>query len=312
MNSGNEMTSVKLQTQAKTGSPLKGALGAIMGIAAGASFGFGGAVSQILGRQGFSVFNIVAAQFLCGVIIMGILTIFTKRAHFSSKEIIMLVVLGAISTISSVTYYLAIDLLSVSQAVAIQFQYVWMTIVLQLVTEKKKPNVRTLIVVALVLVGTLLGSGLMDEILSGTIKTNMLGVGCALICALFYAIFIFMNGKVAADQPPVARTFVLVCGGFVVSLTVGWSFYLNPAQMGALIPGGILMSIMMSVLPVLCIVGASMRLPSGVVAVLTSTELPAAVLAGIILLGESVTPLVVVGVVLILIGVFMAEGKSEV
>ena len=38
------------------------ALGVAMGIVAGVSFGFGGAISQILGRQGFTVFDIATAQ----------------------------------------------------------------------------------------------------------------------------------------------------------------------------------------------------------------------------------------------------------
>lgn len=71
------------------------------------------------------------------------------------------------------------------------------------------------------------------------------------------------------------------------------------------------MAVVMSILPVLCIVGASLRLPSGIVAVLTSTELPAAVVAGVLLLGETVTPLVIAGVVMILAGVALSEARGS-
>ena len=239
------------------------ALGVAMGIVAGVSFGFGGAISQILGRQGFTVFDIATAQFFCAVVILGVLTLFTRRAHFAPKEVAMLIGLGAVSTISSITYYLAIDLLSVATAVAIQFQYVWMTIVLQLVVEKKKPSKRIIVIVTLVVVGTLFGSGLADEVLSGGLTADPLGIACALVCALFYALFIFANGRVAPDQPPIARTFVLVIGGFIVTSAIGWNFYTQPDLVVSLLPGGVVMAVVMSILPVLCIVGASLRLPSG-------------------------------------------------
>ena len=72
------------------------------------------------------------------------------------------------------------------------------------------------------------------------------------------------------------------------------------------------MGLIMSVIPVLCIVGSSTVLPGGIVAILTSTELPAAVLAGVILFREPVTPLVVVGVVLILASVAITEGGDAI
>lgn len=285
-------------------------LGIIMAVGAGTSFGFGGALSQILGRQGWGVFDIVAAQFLCAVVILGAMTAFTKRARFTGRDIALLVVLGAVSTISSATYYLAIDLLSVSAAVAIQFQYVWIVIVMQLASERRRPDVQTVVVIALVMGGTVLGSGVADELMGGGMSLSASGIAFALICAVFYALFIFFNGRVAPDQPPVARTFVLSLGGFAVSLVFGHGFYLDLSANVGLIPGGIAMALIMTIVPVLCIVGASTRLQSGLVAVLTSIELPAAALAGVLLLGEHVTPLVVAGVILILAGVAVSNMRK--
>lgn len=287
-----------------TGKLLSGA----MGLAAGISFGFGGAVSSLIGAQGFSVMHIVMAQFICAVVIMGVLTIFSKRPKFSAKTIAQLVVLGAVSTISSITYYLAINLLSVGSAVAIQFQYVWMTVVIQAIAERKAPNGLVIVAVFMVIVGTLFASGLADEFLSGAFTANALGLVFALICAVFYALFIFFNGRIAPDEPAAPRTFVMVSGGFIVALFVGGDLFLNPSELVALLPGGLVLGLMMSVIPVLCIVGASSRLPGGIVAILTSTELPAAVLAGALIFGDAVTPLVVIGVVLILVSVALVEG----
>lgn len=283
-------------------------LSGAMGLAAGISFGFGGAVSSIVGGMGFTVFHIVMAQFICAVIIMGIIALFSKRPRLTGKTVVQLAVLGAISTISSITYYLAIDLLSVSSAVAIQFQYVWMTVVIQAIAERKAPRPFVIVAVLMVILGTFFASGLADELIAGAFTADPLGLAFALVCALFYAIFIFFNGRIAPDEPAAPRTLVMVAGGFVVALFVGGDLFLDPSELVALLPGGLVLGLLMSVIPVLCIVGASSNLPGGIVAILTSTELPAAVLAGALIFGDAVTPLVVVGVILILVSVALVEG----
>ena len=290
----------------------KKVLAGLMGIAAGASYGLGGAVSKIVGQGGYTVMHMVMAQFVCALLVLCVLTLFTKKPSFSLKIIIKLVVLGAISTISSITYYMAIELLSVSSAVALQFQYVWITVVFQAISDRKLPSKGVLLAVLMVIFGTLFSSGLADEFISGTFTADPLGIVFALICALFYAIFIFFNGRIAPEQPAIPRTLVMVLGGFIVSLFCGGDLFFNPQEMISLLPGGMALGLIMSVIPVLCIVGASNALPGGIVAILTSTELPAAVLAGFIIFSEPVTPLVLIGVVLILVSVAITEGGDAV
>lgn len=286
------------------------ALGGGAGVIAGLSFGFGGAVSRLLGEEGYTIPHIVAVQFLCAFVILGVLCIFTKKPTLDLKSVSKLVLLGIVSTVSSLTYYLAISFLTVGSAVAIQFQYVWIVVVFQAIAERKAPKPTVLLAVVMVVFGTVFCSGLADEFVSGSFKAHPVGIALALVCAFTYALFIFFNGKIAPDQPPVPRTFVMVSGGFLLSLLVGGDVYMQPALLGEMIPGGIVMGLLMSVLPVLCIVVASSRLPGGLVAILTSTELPAAVLAGALMFGESVTPLVVLGVVLILGSVVLSEGAE--
>jgi len=283
-------------------------LAGLMGIAAGASYGIGGAVSKIVGQGGYTVMHVVMAQFICALLVLCVLTPFSKRPSFSKTSVVKLMVLGAVSTISSITYYMAIDLLSVGSAVALQFQYVWITVVFQAVADSKVPSKIVIFAVVLVIFGTLFSSGLADEFLSGEFTADPLGIVYALICALFYAIFIFFNGRIASDQPAVPRTLVMIIGGFIVTLFCGGDLFLNPHELVELLPGGLALGLVMSVIPVLCIVGSSSALPGGIVAILTSTELPAAVLAGAIIFSETVTPLKAVGVVLILVSVIITEG----
>ena len=58
-------------------------------------------------------------------------------------------------------------MLSVSAAVAIQFQYVLITVLFQAVFERKLPGKWTVLSAVLIVVGTFFGSGMADEALSG-------------------------------------------------------------------------------------------------------------------------------------------------
>lgn len=305
------MQSRKISASKKHGLPGMGKVfGGFAGIIAGLSFGFGGATSRLLGNQGYTVPHIIAMQFLCAFVILGFLCVFTKKPTLDWKSTCKLMLLGIINTLSSLTYYLAISYLTVGSAVAIQFQYVWIVVAFQAILERKFPRPIVIIAVILVIAGTLFCSGLVDEFISGSLKAHPIGIAFALVCAFTYALFIFFNGKVASDQPPVSRTFITIIGGLFVSVLIGGDIYLQPSLLVEMLPGGILISLIMSVIPILCIIVASTRLPGGLVAILTSMELPAAVFAGVLLFGENVTPFVALGVVMILCSVVLSEGAE--
>ena len=288
-------------------SPGGKASAAVLALLAGASFGVGGAISQVVASLGFSVMQVCFGQYVFALAILGVLVAVRFRPSVSAKEAVQLITLGAVSCVSSLSYYLAIDMLSVSAAVAIQFQYVWIVVVFQAVFDRKLPGKWTVASAALILAGTFFGSGMADEVFSSGIDMSPAGLLFAIVCAVFYALFIYLNGRVAIEHHPVTRTFFEVIGGAVLILALmpfngGFAF-----DFIALAPWGVVMGVVMSVVPVLCIVVASNKLSGGLVAILTSTELPVAVLAGALLLGEKVTPLIAGGVVIIVGAIALAQ-----
>lgn len=280
---------------------------ALFALIAGSSYGVGGALSQIVKSQGFAIPIIVVAQFEASLIILGILIVVRFRPQMDIKTIWKLVAVGAISTISSYAYYLAIDILSVGQAVAFQFQYVWIAIVIQSIMEHKRPSIWVVISSVLIIIGTIFGSGLADEFLAGDVLMDPMGITLALLCAIFYALFIYLNGKVACEHPPVTRTFFMVAGGLAVSLIALPLMGAEQCNLASLVPWGVLMGLVMSVIPCICIAASAARLPSGIVAILTSSELPMAVFAGCLILGETATPLTIFGVCIICGSIVLSE-----
>ena len=280
---------------------------ALCALVAGCSYGVGGALSQIVKSQGFEVMHVVLAQTVAGVCILGVLFAVKFRQRIPRSDIAKLVMIGVASAIASICYFFAIDLLSVGATVAIQFQYVWMVVLFVGIADRKMPGRWTLISSALIIVGSVLGSGMADELLSGRFTMDPLGLVLALGCALFYAASIFFNGRIATQFNPVPRAFYQACGGLA---TVAFTFVAMgtlACDVMRLAPWGLVMGLVMCVIPVLSIVIASTNLDGGLVSILTSSELPMAVLSGFLLLRETVTPLIVIGVAVILGAIALAQ-----
>ncbi len=279
-------------------------------LVAGCAYGVGGTVSQIVKSQGFALNHIVVAQFLAATIILGFFVVVRFRPHAKPSEVIKLMLVGAMSVSSSYFYYYAIDYLSVGSAVAIQFQYVWIAVVLTSIAAKRLPSIWVAMSAVFIIAGSMLASGLVDEMLSGKLVMNPVGLMCGFGCALTYGLFIFLNGRVATDVNPVARTFFMVLAGLIMSVVIAPDFFTGSCDVIAIIPGGIAMGLIMSVIPCVCLAVAAVKIPGGIVAILTSLELPTAVLSGAVILGETVTPLVIIGVVIILASIVLSEADS--
>lgn len=283
----------------------------VAALAVGASYGLGGVVNQVITAQGISVLNLTVYQFAVATVVLGLLTACFFRDRLSLKEILQLCCIGVFCAGASVCYFLAIDMLTVGQAVSIQFQYVWMAVVVQCVAERLVPNKYVVFSIVLVVIGSAMGSGLVDELLSQGASFSVAGALFGIACAVCQALFIYLNSRVALDKKPVPRTFVVVASGLVVMLFVSPDFLARFSEMLAFLSGGIVMGLVVSVLPCLCLAFASSRLDGGLIAILTSVELPVAVGAGALVLGETVTPLGVAGVCLIVGSIVISQVKGR-
>ena len=282
-------------------------MAAAFALAAGTSYGFGGAVSQVVKSQGFEIIHIMVAQYATAAVILGVLVLVRFRAKVAGGDVLRLFGVGALAAISVFGYYFAIDVLSVGQAIAMQFQYVWIAVVIQSVLDRIVPGKWVVVSALLIIFGTVFGSGLADELLSGGVSMNPVGVAAAMLCAVANAFFIVMNGRTATEYPPVVRTFFMTIGSLLVALAVLPFVAKGPCDIVALIPGGTAMGLIMTVVPVLCIASAAMRLPGGLLAILTSSELPMGVIAGCLLLGETTTPFKAFGIAVIFASIVLSN-----
>ena len=281
---------------------------------AGLSYGCSGTVSQLFSAQGLSVGNITVVQFLLSALVLTVPVAVRHHDFPSAKETLKLLVVGLFQPGAAICYYSAISMLTVGQATAMQFQYVWMAVVIQCIVEKTAPKKVAVASSLLVVVGTIFGSGIVDELILGTSGgLSLAGLGFGTACALFYAIFLYFNGAVASETHPITRSFVISISGVIVSSLLYPSTYMDfMANPVAFVPCGIVMGCLTLIVPVMCLSFAARYLDGSKIALMTSLELPAAALSGFLVLGDSLSALVIAGIVVILAAVIISAKGGDV
>lgn len=278
---------------------------------AGIAFGCMGTGSQLMARQGFGLTEIAASQFIVAALVMGVLSLAKFRNFPDRSSCVKLLGVGLLQPISALCLYCGIDNLTVGQAVAIQFQYVWLTIAIQSAVDRKLPSGRVVLAALVIIVGTLLASGVAEDVLSDNSALNAVGIAFSVACAIAYSFFLFFNGRVAVDTHPVPRSFLLLVSGAVITAIMAPELFAGGlGHIAAIAPGALVLGLMTTV-PVLCVSYASSRISGGTLAILTSMELPAAVVTGVVVLADPTSIVKIAGVSLIMIGIIVSEiGKK--
>ena len=270
-------------------------------------YGIGGALSEVCNQQGFEVAQYTLAEYCGAIVMLGILLLAKYRAKIPLRDVLQLLALGAVGAFAAIAYYFAIDLLSVGQAVSSQFQYIWIMVIMQAVYSRALPTKITVVAALLTIIGTVLGSGFLDELVGGKAVMNPVGLISAVACAVFYATHVFANGHVAVDQPAVPRAFFQAVSGLVVSTVFLFAVGQQSLDFAGILPWTIVLGLTMNMLPVIFIIIASRKLNGGIVGILLSAELPVAVIMGVLVLGESVNIVRIIGLVIIVAGVILSQ-----
>lgn len=287
-------------------------LASLAAAVAGISYGLAGTVSQLFAAQGLSVGNITVVQFVASAIILAVPVIIRYHDFPSAKDTVKLLVVGLFQPGSAICYYTAISMLTVGQAVAMQFQYVWIAVVIQCIVERVAPKKMAVISSLLIVFGTIFGSGIADEVMSGSGGgLSLLGLAVGGACAICYAVFIYFNGRVATDTHPITRSFIISLSGVVLSSILYPGTYADMvADPMAFIPCGVVMGCLTLLIPVMCLSFAGRQLDGGTVAMLTALELPAAAFSGFLVLGDALSGFVVFGI-LVILGAVVLSSKGD-
>jgi drug/metabolite transporter (DMT)-like permease len=280
---------------------------AIIVLVGAASYGVLATFVKIGYSMGFSVAEVTGSQMFFGALILWVvgLTQFKKWTKPSPKAVLFLLGAGTLSGLTGVFYYTSLQHLPASIAIILLFQFTWIGVLYEWIIDRQQPTKQTYIVVSLIMIGTLLSANVMDASFR---DLSVFGLLMGFFSAFTFAGYIYVSGKVSTEISPWLRSPLMVTGAFIIIFIIFPPTFLTS---GVLFEGltGIAVSIAIfgAVLPTICFTFGVPKTGIGMATVLSSIELPVAILMAWAFLSEDVILIQWVGVSLILFAIALEK-----
>lgn len=270
-------------------------------------FGFTPVFAKLGFSYGYSLGQINIVQMLISSFLLWSITLI-KRPSFkglTKKNLPLIMLTGCFTGLTSIFYYGAMQYLPASLAIILMFQFVWIGIILEWIFSKVKPAPITVLSIFLILIGVFLASNIINGDIQGLpLKGFLFGI----LSAFTYAGFIFFSGKVAVDVDPLARTSLMATGSTILILIIFMRDLPSVFPLETnLVATAVGVSLFGAVFPPLFFAVGAPLVSGGIANILTSIELPIAILSASIILSETVTPLQWLGTAIILAAIALNE-----
>lgn len=278
----------------------------------GASFfGFTPIFAKLGFSYGYSLGQINIVQMIISFVLLWSLALI-KRSRFdglTKKNVLQIMMTGCFVGLTSIFYYGSLQYLPASLAIILLFQFVWIGILLEWIFNKIKPAPITVLSILLILVGVFFSSNILNGEIQGL---PLKGIIFGILSAFTYAGFIFFSGKVAVNVNPWIRSSFMATGStiLVLILFVRDIPSVLPLE-NTLLTTAMGVSLFGAVLPPLFFAAGAPLISGGIANILTSIELPIAIVSASIILSETVTPLQWVGTAIILMAIAFNEVGSN-
>ena len=277
---------------------------ALLVFLAGSSYGFIVPAVKAALQVGVYPADFLPLQYLVALVACMTFAIVRRTRFADVRSCAKMALLGVLTGCTSICYYTSVSLLPSAAALTLLFQYVWVSVLIECIVERKLPSRSTVVAVVIVLVGTVFAAGVFE----GAVETlDPMGVIAGAGSAVFYALYLYLSGRIGADQPAALRAAMLPIGGLVVTSLANPACYVTAAFDSAVWPFAIGMSILGVILPTTLINYASPKLSAGMVSVMASSELPVGIFAAWAIVGDAPSALVLFGAMLVLAGIIIKQ-----
>lgn len=254
---------------------------------------------------GHTVYELTGSQYLFGLLLLLLTIPFIKKVKVTFKQAGALMLTGTALSLTGIFYGLSLERVSASLAIVLLFQFTWIGIVLEAIYERKIPSRNKIISVIFLIIGTVFASNLITS--SGqTLQLD--GFIYGLLSAVTYAVFIFASGKVAAGVPSIQRSIFITLGGLLVLVFVAGPILLkNGIHLDGLWKYSLAMAFFGAIFPIVLFAIGTPKIDAGLATIVGSVELPAAIVAAMLILGEKISSAQTIGITLILIGISIPQ-----
>lgn len=282
------------------------------------SFGVLSTIVKTAYGDGYSLGEITGSQTFFGMIMLWIVYLFQRKTgiglspskvsevgNVNSKTRWWLVMLaGTFTGLVGIFYYQCVKLLPASIAIILLMQYLWISMLIEAVVFRKKPQKERLTAAGIVLVGTVLAGGIFNS----EVTLNIKGIVFGLLAATCYAVFILTSGRVGNDLPVFKKSALLISGSCILTWIIFPPlFFIDGAFLGGLYKWGLALAALGTVIPPLFFSIGMPRTGVSLGAILSAAELPTAVTVSHFILDENVALLQWLGVAIILSAIVLSN-----
>ena len=283
--------------------------GFLYGAIAAASYGMNPLFTLPLYAAGMSVDSVLFYRYLFAVIVLGILMKLQKQSFALKKtDILPLVIMGLLFSFSSLFLFMSYNYMDAGIASTILFVYPVMVAVIMGVFFKEKISLITMFSIMLALSGiALLYQG------DGNRPLSTMGILLVLLSSLSYAIYIVgVNRSSLSSLPTIKLTFYAILFGLSIYVVrLNFCTDLQAVPSGWLWADTLTLAILPTALSMICIAQAIHYIGSTPTAILGALEPVTALFFGVLLFHETLTPRLIVGILMILIAVTLIfTGKT--
>lgn len=291
-------------------SVLKGSLLVAIGAC---SYGMLTTFVKIAYEQGYTSHEVTFAQVFLGLVGLLLLNFLFGRKQTQpqvkslTKSRMKLILAGTTIGLTSTFYYLAVKYIPVSIGIVMLMQSVWMSVVLESILQRKMPSFKKIIAVVAILAGTLMATNVLND----AVELDWRGLGWGVLAAMSYTGTIFCSNTVSLELPSLKRSLWMMVGAVLVVSIISLPHLMESFNLDILYKWGLFLALFGTIIPPLLYTAGMPKIEVGLGAIITSIELPAAVLMAYFLLNEQVSWLQWLGIFLILMAVVQMNLKKK-
>lgn len=297
------------RTMKTSNSILKGSLFIIL---AACCYGMLGTFVKMAYRDGYGTAEVTISQFSLGFITLLILNLIIKKKEVvqvnkksSIKSYVKVIVAGSSLGLTSIFYYMTIKYVSVGIGIVLLVQAIWMSLVLEMIQNRKRPEFLKVLTVVMILFGTLMATSVFHQ----DSQINWKGIGWGILAAISYTATMYSSNHVGLEFRPLTRSFLMICGGFVIVLLVYFSTIFEGFSFGIFLSWGLPIALFGTILPPILFTKGMPLIGMGLGAIFTSLEIPVSIVFAYFLLNEQVAVIQWIGVCLILLAIVLKNAK---
>jgi drug/metabolite transporter (DMT)-like permease len=275
------------------------------------SYGFLSIIAKFAYEDGVNPAMLAVSQMFFGVLFFALIKFKHIPTFFKidKKSLSILFLGGTMSALTALFYYTALKSLSASLGIILLFQFVWIGVVLELIFEKRKPNLHEIFSVLLCYMGTYLSVAVGTEF-------SMLSIGGVILgflAAAAFAGYIFITSAFCLAYDANTRAFWTIAFAFLSTLALG-IFFMDFDYGFAVFGWGAACGFFGVALPFYLYAVFANKIGSAATSIIGSVELPTVLVLSAIFLNEKLSVYGIIGsslVILAAVAVFLGATKAK-